>query len=136
MLRARACDPSPASHMTILSPMSDLAMSRSQPSRSVSQKLCPLCSFEAPSVQVILSHLRLVHSNDPQFLVSCGLNGCATTSKSFSSLYSHIYRHHNEVIFKRKESDSSLQGKDCGKVSSEALSMDWTLTGIDITSSI
>lgn len=74
---------------------------------SVSQKLCPLYNFEAPSVQNVLSHLRLVHSNDPHFLVSCGINGCATTSKSFASLYSHIYRHHKALICKRKEPPSS-----------------------------
>ena len=36
-------------------------------------------------MRIILSHLCLVHSNDPHFLVSCGLNGCATASKSFLS---------------------------------------------------
>ena len=63
--------------------------------------VCPLCTFEACSFAVILSHLRLVHSNDVNFSVICGLGGCATTSKSFSALYSHIYRHHSEVIKKR-----------------------------------
>ena len=36
-----------------------------------------MCSFEAPTVRLVLSHLRSVHSNDPQFNVMCGISGCA-----------------------------------------------------------
>ena len=57
--------------------------------------VCPVCiTFEAPSLQYLLSHLRLVHSHDPRFNVTCGLDGCAYTAQSFSALYSHIYRKH------------------------------------------
>ena len=73
-------------------------------------KSCPirLCSFQAPSINIILHHLRTVHSSDPNFLVTCGINGCATTSKSFSALYSHIYRHHPQIVRKRKNKVSEL----------------------------
>ena len=70
--------------------------------RSVACKTCPLCTFEGPSVKTIISHLRVVHSHDPNFAVACGLNGCGTTSRSFSALYSHVYRHHPDIIEKRK----------------------------------
>lgn len=70
-------------------------------SKTISQKMCPMCSFEGPSVPNILSHLRVVHSHDAHFYVICGLGGCAATCKSFSSLYSHIYRKHSELISKR-----------------------------------
>lgn len=70
---------------------------------SLQTTVCPLCTFEAPDVTIILSHLRTVHSNDPHFIVSCGLDGCTTTSRSFSALYSHIYRRHPDIIKKRKE---------------------------------
>ena len=66
-------------------------------------KLCPLCSFEAPTIAIVLSHLRTVHSSDPNFHVLCGLGGCATTFRSFSALYSHIYRYHPDLVKKRKE---------------------------------
>ena len=71
---------------------------------TVAQKSCPLCTFEAPAVTILLSHLRTVHFSDPRFRVTCGLDGCLTTSKSFSALYSHIYRHHPHIVKKRKES--------------------------------
>lgn len=85
-------------------------------SRSVSQKLCPMCTFEAPSVNAILSHVRAVHSHDPNFLVTCGLGGCGTTSRSFSALYSHVYRRHSEVINKRVKSSTSggVDVSECG----------------------
>ena len=69
---------------------------------------CPLCAFEACSVSIILSHLRAVHSNDANFSVVCGLGGCATTSQSFSALYSHIYRRHPDVIKKRMVRENSV----------------------------
>ena len=69
----------------------------------VANKVCPLCRYEAPTVPAVLSHLRTIHFSDPNFLVACGINGCANTSKSFSALYSHIYRHHPEFIKNRKK---------------------------------
>ena len=68
------------------------------------QKLCPLCVFEAPTVNSLLRHLWTVHSSDPHFRVSCGFAGCSTTANSFSALYSHVYCRHTDLIKKRKES--------------------------------
>ena len=62
-----------------------------------------MCTFEASTVSIILRHLRTVHASDANFSVTCGLGGCRTTSKSFSALYSHIYRHHPDIIKKRAE---------------------------------
>jgi len=74
---------------------------------TLQQKQCPMCSFECPSVAVLLSHLRLVHSSDPRFLVCCGINSCTVTSRSFSALYSHVYRHHSGVGIRRRTVNSS-----------------------------
>ena len=73
--------------MKIRAPSSEIAMAE--------VFACPICAtFEAPSLSYLLSHLRLVHANDPRFNVTCGLDGCAYTARSFSALYSHIYRRH------------------------------------------
>ena len=64
---------------------------------------CPLCTFQFSSVGDVLSNLRLVHSSDPHFVVTCGLDGCAKSATSFSALYSHLYRNHPNVIQKRSE---------------------------------
>ena len=57
-------------------------------------KKCPMCSFEAATVRIVLSHLRIVHSSDPRFNVTCGVDGCSRTFRTFPALYSHIYRQH------------------------------------------
>ena len=71
----------------------------SEPSRTS----CAMCNFETPTLELCLSHLRLVHSNDPRFCAQCGIGGCSYTGRSFSALYSHIYRNHPEsgVITRR-----------------------------------
>ena len=54
-------------------------------------------------MQNVISHLQAVQSSDSNFVVTCGLNGCSTTFRSFSALYSHLYRHHPDIMEKRKE---------------------------------
>ena len=66
-------------------------MSVSQTTRCV---FCPLCGFQSQTLAQSLSHLRLLHRNDPRFSVRCGVSGCSYTGKSFSALYTHIYRNH------------------------------------------
>ena len=53
-----------------------------------------MCSFEAPTARLVLSHLRSVHSNDPRFNVMCGIGGCTRTYRTYSGLHTHLYRCH------------------------------------------
>lgn len=69
----------------------------------------------------ILSHIRTVHSHDPQFLVTCGLEGCTTTFKTFSSLYSHVYRKHSDVIKKRSKRRADISQDDIDDISQEEI---------------
>lgn len=59
---------------------------------------CALCRFLSPSVALYVSHLRLVHSTDSTFHVSCNIAGCSQEFRSFSSFNSHIYRWHRAAI--------------------------------------
>lgn len=70
---------------------------------------CPMCVFAASSISLVLSHLRLVHSSDPHFCVTCGIGGCCTTTKSFSALYQHIRKKHKDsgIIQERHGRDIS-----------------------------
>ena len=86
-----------------------MAMDQRDISKTLALKQCPLCAFEARPVPLVLSHLRMVHSSDPHFIVTCGLNGCVTTSKSFTALYSHIYRNHPDAINKKRNVSSPEQ---------------------------
>ena len=82
---------------------------------------CPMCSFEAPSMALNLNHLRLVHSNDSGFRVQCGISGCSYTAKSFSALYSHIYRKHptSGVIQRRHRSQGEQESSSAVTVSTD-----------------
>lgn len=86
----------------------DMSTEQNSQSGTVTGTLCPLCTFESPTLSATLSHLHIVHSSDPHFAVTCGVDGCATTSKSFTVLYSHIYRRHPQFIKKRKAFDVSV----------------------------
>lgn len=73
--------------------------------------MCPMCPFESPTVQLSLNHLRLVHGSDPRFSAQCSIGGCSYTGRTFSALYSHIYRTHPQsgVIRKRGSRYNSEQ---------------------------
>ena len=66
---------------------------------TVSVHCCPICDFHTSTLTQWFSHLRLAHSNDPSFKVTCGIDGCKTYLK-FSSLKSHVYRYHKERMTK------------------------------------
>lgn len=67
---------------------------------------CSLCDFAVPTKPMLLSHIRLIHSNDPRFVVTCGIGGCVYTAKRFSTYYSHIYRKYpNSGYISRKTSE-------------------------------
>ena len=59
--------------------------------------VCPLCSFQVHSFRALLSHIRITHSNEANFHVQCGLNGCVKSYTKFSSYKAHIWRHHKDM---------------------------------------
>ena len=63
---------------------------------AVSVHCCPICDFTTSTLAQWFSHLRAAHSSDPSFHVTCGIDGCQRTYVKFSSLNTHVYRHHRE----------------------------------------
>ena len=59
---------------------------------------CSMCNFSAPGRKLWLSHLRGVHSEDEDFHVVCKIDGCTTEYTKCSSLVSHVYRKHRDVL--------------------------------------
>ena len=46
---------------------------------------CPLCeSFASPSMKCIIRHIGLVHSDEIDFRVTCGVSGCLRTYYKFN----------------------------------------------------
>jgi hypothetical protein len=59
---------------------------------------CPICpSFASDSFLPVLRHIGAVHSFDPRFSITCGIDGCQATYKNFASYKTHIYRKHRDT---------------------------------------
>ena len=101
-------------------------------SSKISEKKCPMCSFSAPTVKLVLSHLRSVHSSDPRFHVMCGIDGCARTYRKYSGLHSHLYRCHwsssKRISQNLSDTSNTATGVDCMEINQpcncEQLTMD------------
>lgn len=59
---------------------------------------CSLCGYLSPTLSLYVSHLRLVHSKDKTFHVTCGIDKCTEVFGAFAALNSHIYRHHRIAL--------------------------------------
>lgn len=84
--------------------------------------LCPLCDeFSAPSFQLLLLHIRLVHSSQPGFSVSCGIHGCQHTFRNMKTFTNHIYGFHQISHYKPQveATCSSNNASDSGDDASE-----------------
>lgn len=67
-------------------------------SQVLQTETCPLCGFLSPSLTLHVSHLRLVHSQDENFMVLCSIGGCPERFRSFPAFSSHVYRHHRAEL--------------------------------------
>lgn len=61
--------------------------------------ICPLCPYERTSrlnfnLTDFLKHIKLFHSHQPGFSITCGLHGCLRTFKNFRSFQNHVYDYH------------------------------------------
>ena len=58
--------------------------------------ICPYCietEFSAPSEGLLLSHVRLVHSLEPNFRIQCTIYGCSRTFNNFRTYQNHRLTH-------------------------------------------
>ena len=83
---------------------------------------CPLCAeFQAPTIQLPLPHIRLVHSSQPGFCITCGLHGCQRTFRNMKTFTNHIYQFHliSRVAAISSQSTDSDNDSDDDEVESE-----------------
>ena len=67
--------------------------------RSQLPLLCHCCGlFEPPSFSKLLSHVRLVHADDPDFKINCKLEGCCHTFTRFQTYRNHVYTYHKNAF--------------------------------------
>ena len=60
---------------------------------------CPLCpGLKFSSVKFFLKHLRLTHSDTPNFHIQCNLQGCKRTFRNLKYYQNHIFAHHDTSV--------------------------------------
>lgn len=67
--------------------------------------LWPFCFFVALKFCDLLSHIHITHSEDPNFSVICGIDGCMAQYTKYNSLHRHISRNHRSWLKRSKISD-------------------------------
>ena len=71
---------------------------------------CSLChSFASPNFEAVLRHIGSIHSFEPNFRITCGVDGCPRTYTSYRSYRKHILKKHGSWI---KESDSGCHREE------------------------
>ena len=77
--------------------------------------LCKICNnFASRYYSKVLRHIGLVHSFDPGFTITCGVDGCPKTFTKYNSFRKHILRHHREVLsLKSTNQEGSVEIHEC-----------------------
>ena len=77
---------------------------------------CPYCpeEYSAPSETLLLTYIRRVHANDPNFSIQCSLNGCERTFTNFRTYQNHRLTHRDEVSTVPPTDDADQSGECSG----------------------
>ena len=60
---------------------------------------CPLCeTFAAPNLKGVVRHVGLVHSHEPGFRLTGGVEGCTRSYTKFNSYKKHMYVKYAELM--------------------------------------
>lgn len=75
---------------------------------------CPLCdSFAAPTLKGVVRHIGVIHSLEPGFRVTCGVEGCTRSYTKFVSYKKHVYvKHRDAWSVDQRECDISLPSSE------------------------
>ena len=67
---------------------------------------CNCCdTFQCVSLRILLRHVNVVHSQELNFKVRCGINGCPTYFQKYNSFYKHVLKHH-KITYDEKEEEN------------------------------
>ena len=90
---------------------------------------CPYCpeDYSAPSEELLMTHIRIVHSNDLDFSIQCSLNGCERTFANFRTYQNHRLTHRSVVCTEspadNSEESSSLDAPSLPQFSSSEMTL-------------
>ena len=65
---------------------------------------CKFCCFCSKKWLQFLRHTFQAHSNEPNFLFTCGIEGCHQTFRKYSAINSHLTRKHRHANFEESQS--------------------------------
>ena len=69
---------------------------------------CTICHrFASSTLKRVVRHIGSVHSFEPGFQITCGVNGCARTYTNFRSFQKHLTRQHQAAFEKNTTDDST-----------------------------
>ena len=61
--------------------------------------ICPLCSdVTVRTLSQLMTHIRLVHADDPHFIIQCSFQGCTRTFRTFTVYRNHVYTCHDTTV--------------------------------------
>ena len=73
---------------------------------------CQLCNLLSPDLRSYISHLRQIHSKQPNFSLTCGIQECSLEFKTFSAFNSHVYRVHRDSLHLDTSSSDCMTASD------------------------
>ncbi len=74
---------------------------------------CTICyKFAAPKFESVLRHIGSVHSCEPSFHITCGIDGCPRTYRSYRSFRRHLRTNHVEVDCNTQRETNIFLGLD------------------------
>ena len=75
---------------------------------SVVPLVCPLCGevTVAGNAQ-LMAQMRLLHADDPNFIIQCNHQGCKQTFRKFTVYKNHIYAFHDTTKEDTTEDDTT-----------------------------
>ena len=68
---------------------------------------CSCCnSFKSLTLRTSLNHYFIVHRNEPNFQLTCNVDGCPATFKKYNSFYKHVHKQHRAIYDQQPAKDS------------------------------
>lgn len=58
--------------------------------------ICPICvGVRVAALHQLMTHIRVMHADEPQFMIQCNLQGCKRTFRKFTVYRNHVYAFHD-----------------------------------------
>ena len=85
---------------SVASSVSSYKGSLYSPFKSISMLVCPICPRELTvglkfNLTEFLKHVKLFHSHQPNFSITCGVRGCMRSFHNYITFRNHLYMYHS-----------------------------------------